>query len=77
MNKETKMKKKTTPIKPFTEKALAFFQEQNDQEEFTTPPVQGDYLNYLLGDTMDNSIGGTQMEQSFDELSDDSDWFMD
>ena len=69
--------KKKTQLKPFTEQAKAFFQEQNDQEEFTTPPIQGDYVDYLLGDTMDNSISGLEMEQSFDELSDDSDWYMD
>ena len=54
--------KKKTPLKPFTEQAKAFFQEQNDQEEFTTPPIQGDYVDYLLGDTMDNSISGLEME---------------
>ena len=37
----------------------------------------GDYVDYLLGDDIGNSIEGNDMEISFDELSDDSDWYMD
>ena len=70
-------KTKKTPIKPFTEEALAFFQEQNDQEEFMTEPTNGNYIDYLLGDIGINSTSGEDMTQDFDELSDDSDWYMD
>ena len=71
-----KTKPKPTKTK-YTDKALAYFQEMNDQEEFMTEPVNGDYVDYLLGDTGMNSHEGTDMDIGFDELSDDSDWFMD
>jgi hypothetical protein len=71
-----KTKTKNTPIK-YTEKALAYFQEMNDQDEFMTEPVNGDYVDYLLGDMGNNSYQGTQMDTEFEDLGDDSDWFMD
>ena len=73
------MKKKTLKqTKPkYTEKALAYFQEMNDQDEFMTEPVNSDYIDYILGDVGNNSYEGTDMEVEWDELSDDSDWFMD
>ena len=61
----------------YTDKALAYFQEMNDQEEFMTEPVNGDYVDYLLGDVGINSHEGTTMDTEWDELGDDSDWFMD
>jgi hypothetical protein len=73
--KKTKNTKDTKT--KYTDKALAYFQEMNDQEEFMTEPVNGDYVDYLLGDTGYNSYEGTDMDIGFDELSDDSDWFMD
>ena len=76
MNKETKMKKKTTPIKPFTEEAKAFFQEQNDQVEFTVEPTGTTYIEYIMGD-LQNTYDGLDMDTSFDELDSESDWFMD
>ena len=72
--KKTKLKDTKTK---YTDKALAYFQEMNDQEEFMTEPVNGDYVDYLLGDTGMNSYEGTDMDIGFDELSDDSDWSMD
>ena len=73
------MKKKTLKqTKPkYTEQALAYFQEMNDQDEFMTEPVNSDYIDYILGDVGNNSYEGTDMDIGFDELSDDSDWFMD
>ena len=72
-----KKTKKKTPIKPFTEEALAFFQEQNDQVEFMTEPTNGNYIDYLLGDIGTNGHDGTTMDTEWEDLSDDSDWFMD
>ena len=40
-------------------------------------PVNSDYIDYILGDVGNNSYEGTDMDIGFDELSDDSDWFMD
>ena len=72
---------KKTKLKPtktkYTDKALAYFQEMNDQDEFMTEPVNGDYVDYLLGDVGNNSYTGTQMDTEFEDLGDDSDWFMD
>ena len=66
--------KKTTIT--YSEKALKYFQEQNDKDEFMTEPVEGDYIDYLLGD-LNNTYDGTDMDTSFDELDSESDWFMD
>ena len=72
--KKTKLKNTKTK---YTEQALAYFQEMNDGEEFMTEPVNSDYIDYILGDVGNNSYEGTDMEVEWDELSDDSDWFMD
>ena len=45
-------------------------------DEFTTEPVSSDYIDYLLGDVT-NGTDGLDMDTSFDELDDSSDWFMD
>ena len=66
--------KKTTIT--YSEKALKYFQEQNDKDEFMTEPVEGDYIDYLLGD-LNNTYDGMDMDTSFDELDSYSDWFMD
>ena len=66
---------KKTPI-VYSEKALKYFQEMNDKNEFMTEPVSGDYIDYLLGD-LNNTYDGMDMDTSFDELDSDSDWFMD
>ena len=72
--KKTKLKNTKTK---YTEQALAYFQEMNDGEELMTEPVNSDYIDYILGDVGNNSYEGTDMDIGFDELSDDSDWFMD
>ena len=61
----------------YSEKALKSFQEMNDQDEIMIEPNGSDYVDYLLRDDIGNSIEGNDMEISFDELSDDSDWYMD
>jgi len=71
-----KTKIKNTPIK-YTEEALKYFQEMNDQDEFMTEPTNGNYIDYLLGDVGHNIHDGLSMDTEFDELNDDSDWFMD
>ena len=67
--------KKNTKI-TYSDEALKYFQEMNDQDEFTTEPVNSDYIDYLLGDVT-NGTDGLDMDTSFDELDDSSDWFMD
>ena len=71
-----KNNKKNTKI-TYSEEALKYFQEMNDNDEFMTEPVSGDYVDYLLGDVGNNSYEGTTMDTEWDDLSDDSDWFMD
>ena len=66
---------KNTPI-TYSDEALKYFQEMNDQDEFMTEPVNSDYIDYLLGDVT-NGTDGLDMDTSFDELDDSSDWFMD
>tara|TARA_Y100000780_G_C13370777_1_gene296543 strand:- start:113 stop:334 length:222 start_codon:yes stop_codon:yes gene_type:complete len=70
------MKLKNEPI-VYSEEALAFFQEQNDSTEFMTEPTDGNYIDYLLGDTPYNAHDGLTMDTEFDELDESSDWFMD
>ena len=70
--KKTKNNTKIT----YSEEALKYFQEMNDQDEFTTEAVSSDYIDYLLGDVT-NGTDGLDMDTSFDELDDSSDWFMD
>ena len=66
---------KNTPI-TYSDEALKYFQEMNDKDEFMTEPVNSDYIDYLLGDVT-NGTDGLDMDTSFDELDDSSDWFMD
>ena len=70
-----KKDKKNTKI-TYSEEALKYFQEMNDNDEFMTEPVNSDYIDYLLGDVT-NGTDGLDMDTSFDELDDSSDWFMD
>ena len=71
------MKKTKKKLKPFTEKELAYFQAQNDIDEFMTESVNTDYVDYLLGDVGNNSYEGTQETTEFQDLDGESDWFMD
>ncbi len=67
--------KKNTKI-TYSDEALKYFQEMNDNDEFMTEPVNSDYIDYLLGDVT-NGTDGLDMDTSFDELDDSSDWFID
>ena len=50
------MKKNTTKTIPYSEEALKYFQETNDETEFTTEFIGNfDYMSYLLNDEMDVS----------------------
>ena len=66
----------TKNIIPYSEEALEYFQEMNDKDEFMTEPVGGDYIDYLLGD-ITNGTDGLDMDTEFEDLCEDSDWFMD
>ncbi len=68
-------KPKKTKI-TYSEEALKYFQEMNDNDEFMAEPVSSDYIDYLLGDVT-NGTDGLDMDTSFDELDSESDWFMD
>ena len=68
-------KPKKTKI-TYSEEALKFFQEQNNSVELMTEPVQGDYIDCILGD-LNNTYNGLDMDTEFEELDSESDWFMD
>ena len=72
------MKKKTKKkLKEYTEKELAYFQAQNDMDEFmTNATVDGDYVDYLMG-YGGNSYDGVDMDTEFNDLDGESDWYMD
>ena len=82
MNKErkktmkTKMTKKTK-MKPYTPEQIAYFQAQSDMGDGVVNDIQDiDYIDHLLGG-VHNSYDGLQMDTSFEDLDDSSDWFMD
>jgi ABC-type phosphate transport system substrate-binding protein len=61
---------------PYSEKALKYFVETNDNTEFTTEPMGNyDYMSYLLGDEMDVS-GSFESDMMEYEESDDE-WYID
>ena len=81
MNKERKeMKKKmtkNTKMKPYTQEQIAYFQAQSDMGDGTIQDIQDiDYIDHLLGG-VHNPYDGVDMDTSFDELDESSDWFMD
>ena len=71
-----KKKLKTKEFKGYTPEQLAYFQAQEDMNDGIEDVQDVDYVDYLLGD-VDNPYEGTTMDTEFDELGDDSDWFMD
>ena len=71
-----KIKVTNTPV-VYSEKALKYFQEKKDAEDVMTEPTNGNYIDYLLGDVGGNGHDGTTMDTEWEDLSDDSDWFMD
>ena len=74
-DKEKIMKKKKT--KEYTDEQLGYFQYMNDKDEFMVDDVQDmDYIDHLMGGVA-NPYDGLDMDTSFDELDESSDWFMD
>ena len=71
-----KTKLKTKEFKGYTPEQLAYFQAQEDMNDGIEDVQDVDYVDYLLGDVV-NPYEGTTMDTEFDDLGDDSDWFMD
>ncbi len=71
------MKKNTTKKSiPYSEEALKYFQETNDETEFTTEFIGNfDYMSYLLNDEMDVSGSFEDDVMEYDESDDE--WYMD
>lgn len=70
------MKKNTTKTIPYSEEALKYFQETNDETEFTTEFIGNfDYMSYLLNDEMDVSGSFEEDVMEYDETDDE--WYMD
>ncbi len=70
------MKKNTTKTIPYSEEALKYFQETNDETEFTTEFIGNfDYMSYLLNDEMDVSGSFEDDVMEYDESDDE--WYMD
>ena len=71
MNKNT-----TSKAIPYSEEALLYFQEQNDDTEFTTEFVGNyDYMSYLLGDEMD--VSGSFEDDLLEYGESDDEWYID
>ena len=70
------MNKNTTKTIPYSEEALKYFQETNDNTEFMTE-FNGnfDYMSYLLGDEMD--VSGSFEEDVLEYDESDDEWYMD
>ena len=71
------MKKNTTKKSiPYSEEALKYFQESNDETEFTTEFIGNfDYMSYLLGDEMD--VSGSFEEDVMEYEESDDEWYID
>ena len=70
------MKKNTTKTIPYSESALKYFQETNDETEFMTEFTGNfDYMSYLLNDEMDVSGSFEDDVMEYDESDDE--WYMD
>ena len=69
------MKNTTSKAIPYSEEALKYFQETNDNTEFTTEFVGNyDYMSYLLGDEMDVSGSFEDDVMEYDEMNDSDDY---
>ena len=67
---------KNTKVKPYTKEQIAYFQAQSDMGDGVVNDIQDiDYIDHLLGG-VHNSYDGLQMDTSFEDLDDSSDWFM-
>ena len=70
------MNKNTTKTIPYSEEALKYFQETNDETEFMSE-LDGnfDYVSYLLGE--DEAAGGSFEEHVMEYDESDDEWYMD
>jgi hypothetical protein len=69
------MKNNTKKSVPYSDEALKYFQETNDNTEFMTE-FNGnyDYMSYLLGDEMDVSGSFESDVMEYDEMSESDDY---
>ena len=73
MNKNT-----TKKSIPYSEEALKYFQETNDETEFTTEFMGNfDYMSYLLGEDTDVDVSGSFEEDVMEYDESDDEWYMD
>ena len=70
------MNKNTTKTIPYSEEALRYIQETNDETEFMSE-LDGnfDYMSYLLGE--DEAAGGSFEEDIMEYEESDDEWYMD
>ena len=72
------MNKNTTKTIPYSEEALKYFQETNDNTEFTTEFMRNfDYMSYLLGEDTDVDVSGSFEEDVMEYEESDDEWYMD
>ena len=61
---------------PYSDEALKYFQETNDETEFTTEFIGNfDYMSYLLNDEMD--VSGSFEEDFMEYDESDDEWYID
>ena len=73
------MKNNTKKSVPYSDEALKYFQETNDNTEFMTEFMGNfDYMSYLLGEDTTIDVSGSFVEDvmEYDEMN-DSDYYMD
>ena len=69
------MSKNTKKSIPYSDEALRYFQETNDNTEFMTEFLGNyDYMSYLLGDEMDVSGSFESDVMEYDEMSESDDY---
>ena len=72
------MNKNTTKTIPYSEEALKYFQETNDETEFMSE-LDGnfDYMSYLLGEDTDVDVSGSFEDDVMEYEESDDEWYMD
>jgi len=72
------MNKNTTKTIPYSEEALKYFQETNDETEFMTEFLGNfDYMSYLLGEDTDVDVSGSFEDDVMEYEESDDEWYMD
>ena len=67
--------KNTKKSIPYSDEALRYFQETNDNTEFMTEFLGNyDYMSYLLGDEMDVSGSFESDVMEYDEMNESDDY---